>query len=276
MLWNCYMQSYIENIIATATSDDVFTLLKNKMLLDDFLSSDAFTMVNKKLAKTIWIWQAIYLQELISQRKRFKQDEFYFTQDSMENELWISVSTQNRYCKELQKLWIIIVQKKWIPAKNWYKINDDVVIKLINKSIQNESTGNFNSNVLVPSNWGDYSNNNIIIKNNNKKLLFNDEEYKFVEDFLDRSNSIVEYCFNKYPNYLETQYEAVDKLIKQWYTLETIKTVLKFVKQDQFWNKNILSVKKLLEKNKDWIQYMIVMIEKIKNYKPKCIDLDSL
>lgn len=165
----------------------------------------------------------------------------------------------------------------WRPEKNWensQKPNDNQT-ETKNKPNWNQTE----SKVKANDKWKMYNDKWLMIKEKweiSKELLYNREEYQFVEDFLDRSNSIVEYCFNKYPNYLETQWEAVDKLIKQWYTLETIKTVLKFVKQDQFWNKNILSVKKLLEKNKDWVQYMIVMIERIKEFKPKAIDLDAL
>lgn len=101
-----------------------------------------------------------------------------------------------------------------------------------------------------------------------RKLTMPIEEYEFVDEFLDRSNSIVAYCFTKYPNYLESQMVAVDKLIKQGYPLEVIKLALMFIKQDKFWSKNILSVKKLLEKNKDGIPYMVVIIDQMKNYKP--------
>jgi hypothetical protein len=45
--------------------------------------------------------------------------------------------------------------------------------------------------------------------------------------------------------------EAVDKLVKQGYPLEVVKMALMYIKQDKFWSKNILSVKKLLEKNRD-------------------------
>lgn len=102
------------------------------MRIENFLSSDAFTIVNKKLAKLLWVGRAIYLQELVSQRKRFKQDKFYFTQENMEEELWISYRTQQRYAKELMDFWLITIEKDWIPYKNWYTINDDAVLELLN------------------------------------------------------------------------------------------------------------------------------------------------
>lgn len=255
-----------------------FYFLTNKMLLDDFLSSDAYTPVNKALAKKIWFICAWYLWELIRQRKRFGNSEFFFSQEQMENELGISQHIQRQCVKKLVDVWYISVEKKWLPCKYYFIIHDEKILAdygmVENKCLKNSSTGTWKNQPLVLEN-----SKHIIINNNkkeNNKLLYNIDEYKFVDEFLDKNNWIVQYCFSKYPNYLETQCEAVDKLIKQWYTVETIKTVLKFIKQDQFWNKNILSVKKLLEKNKDWVQYMVVMIERIKEYKPKVVDLDAL
>lgn len=132
------------------------------MRIDEFLSSDAFTIVNKKLAKNVWIWQAIFLQELISQRRRFNQDEFYFTQNDMEDELWISPNTQWRYWKELKEKWLINITKKWIPARNYYTINDDKIINLIS----NWQTSATKMVELDTPKWCDYYNNNTNNKNN--------------------------------------------------------------------------------------------------------------
>ena len=59
------------------------------MRIENYLWEWNYTMLNKPLAREIWIWQAVFLCELISQRTRFKQDEFYFTQWDMEKEIWL-------------------------------------------------------------------------------------------------------------------------------------------------------------------------------------------
>lgn len=145
------------------------------MRIEDFLSNDAFTMVNKKLAKTIWIWQAIYLQELISQRKRFWSNEFYFTQNNMENELGISANTQWRYAKELKEKWLINFEKKWIPARNYYTINDNVIINLL----PNWQTSHTKMVALDTPNWPDYYN----INNNdiNKEIFYTIEDEQLIK-----------------------------------------------------------------------------------------------
>lgn len=136
------------------------------MELEAFLSTDAFVMTNKRLIKQLWLWEAVFLQELISQRKRFKQPEFYFTQDDMEKELWISASTQLRYSKKMKLKWLINFEKKGIPARNYYTINDDAIIELLSKW----QTCSVKMTALDTSNWSDYSNNNIDNNNSNKKF----------------------------------------------------------------------------------------------------------
>lgn len=128
----------------------------------NFLAEWNYTMLNKPLAKKIWISQAVFLCELISQRKRFKQEEFYFTQNDMVEELWISEASQLRYTKELKEKWLINVEKKGIPAKNWYKINDEEIYKIIMWE-----TCAVNLTELEASEWLDYSNN----KDNNKEYI---------------------------------------------------------------------------------------------------------
>ena len=182
------------------------------------------------------------------------------------------------------KEWTISNAIKWLVDK-WY-INSDVNLSRGSERhitigyCENSKEGYVKNHkgVCENSNTGYVKNqihNNI---NNNSIKEYNNtnitplnlpiEEYRFVEDFLDKWNTVVAYCFRKYPNYLESQMVAVDKLVKQGYPLEVIKLALMYIKQDRFWSKNILSVKKLLEKNKDGIPYMVVIIDQMKNYKP--------
>lgn len=283
------------------------------MILDDLLSSDAFTPVNKALAKNLWFVCAWYLWELIRQRKRFWESEFYFSQSQMEEEIWINWYTQRQCVKQLLSLWIISVEKKWIPCKYYFTINDNKIIEFFEKDVNSKcfkiwSTGDWKIKAQEIEDLEDI--NKKESKKESKKLLsckdskaenleetpllsidIEEEkekssakkekeviynEYDFVEEFIDKNNWTIQYLLNKDKDYIKKQGQYVDKLIKQWYDIETIKTVLKFIKQDDFWRKNILSVEKLLRKNKDWVPYIVVMIEKIKQYRPKAIDLDSL
>lgn len=80
----------------------------------------------------------------------------------------------------------------------------------------------------------------------------------------------------KNKNFNKNNQDAIIKLNKLWYNWDTLKTVCAFIVQDDFWSKQIRSLSKLLKKNPDWVMYIDVMIDKIKQWKPKVIDLDSL
>lgn len=80
----------------------------------------------------------------------------------------------------------------------------------------------------------------------------------------------------KNKNFWNNNWKSLQKLMKKWYNMETIKTVCAFIRQDEFWCNNIRSLNKLLDKNKDWVMYIDVMIDKIRQWKPKVLDLDTL
>jgi hypothetical protein len=142
------------------------------MILNDLLSSDWFTPVNKKLAKDFWFIIAWYFWELIRQRKRFWQEEFYFSQNDMKEEIWISAFEQRDAVKKLSEKWFIIVQKKWLPAKYYFKINDELVLKYFNNQwFKKWSTSDLKNEA--------HNNKEIIINNNNKIIkekFFKNEE----------------------------------------------------------------------------------------------------
>lgn len=94
------------------------------MQLRDFLSTEAFTPVNKAIARKIWFTCAWFLGELIRQRDRFWQWEFYYSQSDMEEEIWLSAKVQRSCISILVNLWWLTVEKKGTPCRNYYVIND--------------------------------------------------------------------------------------------------------------------------------------------------------
>lgn len=104
-------------------------------LIFNVLSTNAYTPVNKVLARRIWFACAWYLWELIRECKRFWGWEFYFSQSQMEEEIWLS-PYQQRWClNELVSLWIISVSLKWLPAKYYYRLNFELIYNyLIDKN----------------------------------------------------------------------------------------------------------------------------------------------
>ena len=102
-------------------------------------------------------------------------------------------------------------------------------------------------------------------------------------------SELVVFLRDSYQNYPSTKYQIdkqqwkyVDTMMKDYnylckeYGEDTVKTVLAYIKQDSFRKNQIQSIGKLRKKNKDWIPYIVVMMEKIQQFKPKVIDLDNM
>lgn len=102
-------------------------------------------------------------------------------------------------------------------------------------------------------------------------LYTNNIYYNIIKEYININNSNIKYLINNKweEKFFNEQYQEIDKLIKDWYDLETIKTILLFIKQDEFWSKNILVVWKLRKKDKEWIPYIVRMISAIQNFKPQ-------
>lgn len=101
---------------------------------------------------------------------------------------------------------------------------------------------------------------------NNKELY--DIVYSYIQSNINTWN--ISYLINKHweLNYIYSQMLEAQKIIKQVW-LETFITILAFIKQDEFWGKQILSIAKLNRKDKDGVPYYIVIMDKIKNYHNK-------
>lgn len=119
--------------------------------------------------------------------------------------------------------------------------------------------------------------------------ISNDRIIKTTQPLDSLPSEVVSFLWDSYEKYSTVKYQ-IDK--KQWkyidetmkdynylckeYWEETVKTVLAYIKQDDFRKNQIQSISKLRKKNKDWIPYIVVMMEKIQNRKPKVIDLDNM
>lgn len=106
------------------------------------------------------------------------------------------------------------------------------------------------------------------------KLKQDPEEYKFVDDFFNKDSLIIANLINN-EDWKKKQYKAIDLLNRDWFSNEIIQVALQYIKQDDFRSKNILTITKLREKNKDWVPYIVYILDRIKNRKPKVIDLDK-
>lgn len=150
------------------------------------------------------------------------------------------------------KAWKLWMEKRW-NNNNSVITNDNSVIKSITKI-----TDNVNVNVNVNDNVNDNTlkESNLYIKGVEDFILFQKDNIPWIRYQIEKQ---WEY------NYLQKQYQAYNKIIStNKITPLNLDRILEFVKQDKFRNKNIWSITKLLDKNKEWVPYRVVMIDKIK------------
>lgn len=111
------------------------------------------------------------------------------------------------------------------------------------------------------------SDNALTIYIDNNKEIY-DIVYKYIYSNIDTGN--ISYLINKQweTKYIYSQMLEAEKIIKKVW-IQTFITILAFIKQDEFRNKQILSIAKLNRKDKDGVPYYIVIMERIKNYHNK-------
>ena len=176
------------------------------------------------------------------------------------------VDRTNASKRTIQNVLNELVEKKLIIKNE--KINNWV------KFCEYRATINKNDDFLKEGNHEEEEKERIENKIKAIKIKKDLEEYKFVDEFINKENPTIQYL-TKNENRILNQYKSIDLLNKDWYSNEAIQLALQYIKQDDFRSKNILSIEKLRRKNKDGVPYIVVILELIKNRKPKIIDLDK-
>lgn len=143
-------------------------------IIPQLLDNSGYITVNKQLIKKLGLNEAVFIGELCAEYNYWEtQDKliegkwFYSTRENIENNTSLSGHTQRKVIEKLQEERILEVQKKGLPAKNYYCIDFDKISQLLmvcitrdKKSTQQE-TENFNPN-------------NNINKNNKKVFISKD------------------------------------------------------------------------------------------------------
>jgi hypothetical protein len=151
------------------------------------LSSTAFLIVNKELAKLIGLKETVLLADLISKEDYFFKNEqiteivstdkgwFFNTEKNIEKDTTLSPYQIRKAIEKLKKLGILEVKRKGIPAKQHFKINEEQVVKFINnKTLKKCRTINKNKEIII--------NNNITFK---EEVFSYDYPKEMLQDFYD-------------------------------------------------------------------------------------------
>ena len=152
------------------------------------LASSSFITLNKNVIKVVGLEEALLLGELCSEydywikREELQDGYFFSTVENIEENTTLNDYKQRKALKSLQQLKIVDVKVKGLPAKRYFKINEEQLIKLLNIQYSNNlkySSQNFKE--LDTKNFECNKNKQNKNKDNNKKINKKDLENEFNE-----------------------------------------------------------------------------------------------
>lgn len=123
------------------------------------LSSTAFIVLNKDLARQVGINAAILLADLISKEQYFIEkgmiDGWFFnTESNIEKDTTLNSYHQRKCIKILKENDLIQVKRKGIPAKQYFKINEEQVVRIFNNlSCEFLTTINKNKEIKITNKY---------------------------------------------------------------------------------------------------------------------------
>lgn len=192
--------------------------------MKSLLSSTAFIILNKELARKIGLNEAIMLADLISKEEYFikngtiKDGWFFNTEANIEADTTLNSYHQRKCLKTLKKHQIIETKRKGIPAKQYFKINEFQVIQILNNlSIKIPTTINKNKEIKIINN----------ISHRRNDFVFQVLTFDYDESIL---NAFIDYWTE--PNKSNTKMKF--ELNKTWQTSLRLKT---WVTNQKKWDK---------------------------------------
>jgi len=173
--------------------------------MKNLLSSTAFIIMNKELARSIGLKESILLADLISKEEYFikngtiSEGWFFNTEANIEADTTLNPYHQRKCLKTLRKYEIIETKRKGIPAKQYFKINEYKVMQILNNLVVKDCTTiNKNKEIKI--------NNNLILQRRDDFILdvrSFDYDKNILESFLDywtepnKSNTKMKFELNK-------------------------------------------------------------------------------
>ena len=205
------------------------------------LSSSAFIVLNKELASKVGLKEAVLLADLISKEEYFiskgMTDGWFFnTEANIEADTTLNPYHQRKCLKTLKKYEIIQTKRMGIPAKQYFKINEEQVLQILNNLLVKDCTTiNKNKEIII--------NNNI--SNRRNDFVFEVLTFDYKESIL---NGFIDYWTE--PNKSNTKMKF--ELNKTWQTELRLKT---WVANQKKWDKpksNSKTMSKLDAQINEW------------------------
>jgi len=202
------------------------------------LSSSAFLIVNKKLAKQVGLKGAVLLADLISKEEYFKANGmtdgwFFNTEANIERDTTLTSYQQRKVLKTLKKYQIIETKRKGIPAKQYFKINEANLLKILSCEETEQ---------LVVNKLNDLSETNLTTINKNKEIKITNNTISYTKRLENFYNEVFSFDYTKetltdfYEYWTEPNKSKRMKfeLCKTWETALRLKT---WVKNQKKWDK---------------------------------------
>ena len=127
--------------------------------MKQLLSSTAFLVLNKTLARNIGLKESILLADLISKEEYFISNGmtdgwFFNTEANIEKDTTLTPYQQRKAIKKLKELNIIETKRIGVPAKQHFKINEELVVKFLNNlSLSKSTTINKNKVITITNKY---------------------------------------------------------------------------------------------------------------------------
>ena len=195
--------------------------------MKELLSSTAFIVVNKTLAKNLGLKETVLLADLISKEEYFIDNGmtdgwFFNTETNIQKDTTLTPYQQRKALKTLKKYEIIETKRKGIPAKQYFKINEAnllnilsceetkrlVINKLNDLSETKLTTINKNKEIRITNNT---------ISNRRDEFVFEVLSFDYDESIL---NGFIDYWTEPNKSNTKMKYE----LNKTWSTNLRLKT----------------------------------------------------
>lgn len=106
--------------------------MKSKTILK-LIASSSFIAYNKVIAHLIGPIETLVLGELCSLYEYFGNKEFFVTQERLSDNTAVSVKQIRAALEKLALFQIITITKKGVPCKNYYTVNAEKIVELLEK-----------------------------------------------------------------------------------------------------------------------------------------------
>jgi hypothetical protein len=136
------------------------------------LAKENYITYHKTLARVLGVDEAILFGELCSMSNLFG-DEFFCEQGKLMDDTCLTEYRVRNALKNLQSAELVEIEKKGLPARNWYVLNEEKLLEIMElhrtSGVKFDTTGDGKNEGTTPTNSNTTINNNIINKNSSSK-----------------------------------------------------------------------------------------------------------